>query len=115
MLSKHNLFLAHVGQTSTEPLLIEIDSARGIWLYGPSGEKYLDLVSGVSVSNAGHCNEFVIEAVKEQLDKYMHLMVYGELVQSPQVSYAKKLSDVLGHHFETVYFVNSGSEAVEGQ
>ncbi|MDT8400401.1 MAG: aspartate aminotransferase family protein [Bacteroidales bacterium] len=114
MLSNHNLFLAHVGQTSNEPMLIEIESARGIWLFGPSGEKYLDLVSGVSVSNAGHGNPSVIEAVKNQLDKYMHLMVYGELVQSPQVYYAKKLSDVLGHHFETVYFVNSGSEAVEG-
>lgn len=114
MLSKRNLFLRHIGQTSTDPLLIEIESASGIWLYGPSGEKYLDLVSGVSVSNAGHSNESVIKAVKSQLDKYMHLMVYGELVQAPQVDYAKKLSVNLGHHFESVYFVNSGSEAVEG-
>jgi acetylornithine/succinyldiaminopimelate/putrescine aminotransferase len=114
MLSKRNLFLRHIGQTSAGPLLIEIESAKGIWLYGPAGEKYLDLVSGVSVSNTGHSNETVIEAVKSQLDKYMHLMVYGELVQAPQVDYAKKLSDTLGHHFESVYFVNSGSEAVEG-
>lgn len=114
MLSKRNLFLRHIGQTSTAPLLIEIESASGIWLFSPDGKKYLDLVSGVSVSNAGHSNESVINAVKSQLDKYMHLMVYGELVQAPQVDYAKKLSDNLGHHFESVYFVNSGSEAVEG-
>ncbi len=114
MLSKRNLFLTHIGQTSPSPMLIEIESAKGIWLFGPKGEKYLDLVSGVSVSNAGHSNEFVLKAVKDQIDKYMHLMVYGELVQSPQVTYAKKLSDVLGHHFESIYFVNSGSEAVEG-
>lgn len=114
MLSKRNLFLTHIGQTSPQPMLIEIDSAKGIWLYGPKGEKYLDLVSGVCVSNTGHYNDYIIKAVKEQLDKYMHLMVYGELIQSPQVNFAKKLSDVLKNHFETVYFVNSGSEAVEG-
>jgi len=114
MLSNRNLFLTHIGQTSPQPMLIEIESARGIWLYGPGGKKYLDLVSGVCVSNTGHSNNHIIRAVKKQLDKYMHLMVYGELIQSPQVHYAKKLSDVLGGHFETVYFVNSGSEAVEG-
>jgi len=114
MLSKRKLFLSHVGQTSPSPMLIEIESAKGIWLFGPEGEKYLDLVSGVSVSNVGHGNEYVIRAVKDQIDKYMHLMVYGELVQTPQVNYAKKLSDVLGYHFESIYFVNSGSEAVEG-
>lgn len=114
MLSNRNLFLTHIGQTSPQPMLIEIESARGIWLYGPGGKKYLDLVSGVCVSNTGHSNTHVIRAVKKQLDKYMHLMVYGELIQSPQVHYAKKLSDVLEGNFETVYFVNSGSEAVEG-
>ena len=95
-------------------MLIEIESAKGIWLYGPGGKKYLDLVSGVSVSNTGHSNSYVVDAIKQQLDRYMHLMVYGELVQSPQVDYAAKLSEVLGNHFETIYFVNSGSEAVEG-
>jgi acetylornithine/N-succinyldiaminopimelate aminotransferase len=114
MLSKRTLFLNHIGQTSLKPMLIEIESAKGVWLYGPGGEKYLDLVSGVCVSNTGHSNDYVIRAVKEQLDKYMHLMVYGELIQSPQVYFARKLSKVLNHHFETVYFVNSGSEAVEG-
>lgn len=114
MISSRNLFLSHVGQTSTEPLLIEIEKAKGIWLYSPDGKKYLDLVSGVSVSNAGHCNEHIITAVKNQMDKYTHLMVYGELVQSPQVNYAKRLTELMHDHFETVYFVNSGSEAVEG-
>ena len=114
MFSNRNLFLSHIGQTSPEPMLLEIDSARGIWLFGPKGEKYLDLVSGVSVSNIGHGNKYVIDAVKKQLDSYTHLMVYGELVQSPQVQYARKLVDSLQYHFDTVYFVNSGSEAVEG-
>lgn len=114
MFSNRNLFLSHIGQTSHEPLLLEIDSAEGIWLYGPRGEKYLDLVSGVSVSNVGHANSSVINAVKKQLDRYTHLMVYGELVQSPQVQYAKRIVDSLAGHFESVYFVNSGSEAVEG-
>ena len=114
MLSKRNLFLTCLGQTSPQPLLIEIESAKGVWLFGPGGEKYFDLVSGVSVSNTGHSNEYVISAVKRQLDKYMHLMVYGELIQSPQVDYAQKLTGVLPDRLETVYFVNSGSEAVEG-
>jgi len=114
MLSKRNLFLTCIGQTSPQPLLIEIESAKGVWLFGPAGEKYFDLVSGVSVSNTGHSNEYVISAVKKQLDKYMHLMVYGELIQSPQVGYAHTLTGILPDSLETAYFVNSGSEAVEG-
>lgn len=114
MLSKRNLFLAHIGQTSPDPLLIEIESAKGVWLYGKGEKKYFDLVSGVSVSNTGHSNAYVINAVKKQLDKYMHLMVYGELIQSPQVAYAHSLTRLLADSLGTVYFVNSGSEAVEG-
>jgi acetylornithine/succinyldiaminopimelate/putrescine aminotransferase len=114
MVSERNLFLQHLGQTSPEPLLIEIERAEGVWLYGPDGKKYLDLVSGVSVSNVGHCNPKVVEAVKKQIDKYMHLMVYGEIIQSPQVQYAKRLTELLPHQLDSVYFVNSGSEAVEG-
>lgn len=114
MLSEKNLFLLHMGQTSPKPLMIEIERAEGIWLYGPDGKKYIDLVSGVSVSNVGHSNPAVVTAGKEQLDKYMHLMVYGEIVQSPQVKYAKRLSDLLPPPLKSVYFVNSGSEAIEG-
>jgi acetylornithine/N-succinyldiaminopimelate aminotransferase len=114
MLSERNLFLRYVGQTSRNPLLLEVDRAEGIWLYGADGEKYLDMVSGVSVSNVGHSHPMVVNAVKDQIDKYMHLMVYGEMVQTPQVRYAQLLIKNLPPAFESVYFVNSGSEAIEG-
>ncbi|MEE4116504.1 MAG: aspartate aminotransferase family protein [Marinilabiliaceae bacterium] len=114
MPSEKDLFLNYVGQTSPSPLLIEVDRAEGIWIYGKSNEKYLDLVSGVSVSNVGHSHPAVIKAAKQQLDKYAHLMVYGEIIQSPQVNYARKLLENLPQSFGSVYFVNSGSEAIEG-
>lgn len=114
MLSERNLFLKYVGQTSSDPLMLEVERAEGIWLYGRDGRKYLDLVSGVSVSNTGHSHPHVIKAVKSQVDKYMHLMVYGEMVQTPQVKYAELLLENMGGRFESVYFVNSGSEAIEG-
>ncbi len=114
MLSQKQLFLQHVGQTSPTPLAIEIEKAEGIYLFGKNGEKYIDMVSGVSVSNLGHRNPKIVEAVKKQAETYMHLMVYGEFIQSPQVEYAKLLSRQLPDNLESVYFVNSGSEANEG-
>lgn len=114
MPSNRQLFLKYLGQTSPEPLMVEIERAEGVYLYGPGGEKYLDLVSGVSVSNTGHNNRRVTDAIISQADKYLHTMVYGEMVQSPQVRYAEKLVSVLPQPLDTVYFVNSGSEAVEG-
>ncbi|HEX2919871.1 MAG TPA: aspartate aminotransferase family protein [Bacteroidales bacterium] len=114
MSSNKQLFLRHLGQTTPFPMMIEIASAKGIYMYGPDGREYIDLISGVSVSNTGHCNPKVVAAVKEQVDKYMHLMVYGEVVQSPQVQYAKRLVDLLPRSLDRCYFVNSGSEAVEG-
>ena len=108
------LFLDHVGQTSDNPINLEIARAEGIYLYAPDGRRYIDLVSGVSVSNVGHHNPKVIDAVCRQANDYLHLMVYGELVQSPQVLYAQKLISFLPDSFQSVYFVNSGSEAVEG-
>jgi acetylornithine/succinyldiaminopimelate/putrescine aminotransferase len=104
----------HLGQTSSTPLLLEIESAKGVFMYGTGGEKYLDLISGVSVSNTGHCHPKVVEAIKNQADCYLHLMVYGEIIQSPQVKYACRLAEILPHNLNSVYFVNSGSEAVEG-
>ena len=83
-------------------------------MHGPSGEKYLDLTSGVSVSNTGHRHPKVVNAIREQLDAYMHLMVYGEMIQSPQVKYAELLAKHLPPSLSSTYFVNSGSEAVEG-
>jgi acetylornithine/N-succinyldiaminopimelate aminotransferase len=114
MFKNRQLFLKHLGQTSLSPLLLEIERAEGVFLYGPSGEKYLDLISGVSVSNTGHRHPKVVGAVKEQVDLYMHLMVYGEMIQSPQVKYAELLAGSLPPSLGCVYFVNSGSEAVEG-
>lgn len=114
MVSQRTLFLQHVGQTSPCPMALEIDHAKGIYLYDKNGKEYIDLVSGVSVSNVGHCNPKVIEAITEQAQKYMHLMVYGEYVQEPQVNFAKGIVDVLPEQYQSVYFVNSGSEAIEG-
>jgi len=114
MLSNRQLFLLHLGQTTPEPLLIEVESAQGVWLYGPSGKKYIDLISGVSVSNTGHRHPKVTDAVKNQIDLYMHLMVYGEIIQSPQVKYAERLAGLLSENLNVCYFVNSGSEAIEG-
>ncbi|HLN19853.1 MAG TPA: aspartate aminotransferase family protein [Bacteroidales bacterium] len=108
------LFLAHLGQTSPFPMLIEISSAKGSIMYGPDGKEYIDLISGVSVSNTGHGNPRVVEAVKKQADSYMHLMVYGEFIQTPQVEYARLLTSLLPGSLGKCYFVNSGSEAVEG-
>ena len=114
MLSNRQLFLACLAQTSPDPIMLEINSAEGIYVYSPSGEKYIDIIAGVSVSSLGHSHPEVIENIKAQLDKHMHLMVYGELIQSPQVRYAQNLCNALGPGFDNVYFVNSGSEAIEG-
>ncbi len=113
-MNERDIFLRHVGQTSQNPLLLHIDRAEGIYLYDVNGRRYIDLCSGVSVSNLGHRHPVVVKAVKEQIDRYMHLMVYGEFVESPQVQYAKLLIDNLPHNLNSVYFVNSGSEAIEG-
>lgn len=114
MLTNRQLFLLHLGQTSDEPLMLEIVKAEGVYMFGPSGEKYIDLISGVSVSNVGHRHPRVTSAIKEQIDSYLHLMVYGEMIQSPQVRYAELLASVLPSSLQTCFFVNSGSEAVEG-
>jgi acetylornithine/succinyldiaminopimelate/putrescine aminotransferase len=95
-------------------MMLEIVSAEGVFMYGSDGKKYLDLISGVSVSNTGHTHPKVVEAVKNQVDLYMHLMVYGEIIQTPQVKYAERLTGILPQELNTCYFVNSGSEAVEG-
>jgi acetylornithine/succinyldiaminopimelate/putrescine aminotransferase len=113
-MNNRQLFLQHLAQTTDFPLLIEIEKAEGIYLYGATGEKYIDLISGIGVSNVGHRHPKVLAAVHEQLDKYLHLMVYGEYVQSPQAQLAKALCATLPDHLDNVYLVNSGSEAVEG-
>ncbi|HJC17021.1 aspartate aminotransferase family protein [uncultured Alistipes sp.] len=107
-------FLAHVGQTSPSPMLVEVERAEGSFFYTPEGRRYYDLVAGVSVSNVGHANAAVVRAVQEQAARYMHVMVYGELVEAPQVRYAARIASLLPGGLESVYFVNSGAEAVEG-
>jgi len=114
MISHRQIFFQHVGQTSQNPMALEIVKAEGIYMYDNKGKKYIDLVSGVSVSNVGHRHPKVIKAVKDQLDKYMHLMVYGEYIQNPQVKFAELLTQQLPEKLNAVYFVNSGSEAIEG-
>ena len=107
-------FLEHVGQTSPSPMMIEVARAEGVFFYTPSGKRYYDLVAGVSVSNVGHANPAVVRAVQEQAGRYMHIMVYGEMVERPQVEYAVRIASLLPDPLESVYFVNSGAEAVEG-
>lgn len=122
-LSQRQLFFDHLAQTSSFPLALEIDRAESVFLYGADGKRYFDLISGIAVSNVGHRHPEVLAAIHDQLDKYMHLMVYGEFVQSPQVKLAEALVETLALVCESpspfglidsVYFTNSGTEAVEG-
>ena len=114
MLSPRQLFLLNTAQTSPFPRLLEIERAEGMYLYDHTGKKFMDLVSGFAVSNIGHRHPRVVQAIKDQADKYLHLTVYGEYVQSPQVKLAEKLSSILPKPLSAVYFVNSGAEATEG-
>ena len=113
MLQKE-LFFKHLGQTSPAPLGIEIVRAEGVYLYDVSGKKYLDAIGGISVCNTGHRHPDVISAIKDQADRYLHILVYGELIQSPQVEYAHTLASYLPEKLQSVYFTNSGTEATEG-
>jgi len=122
-ISHRQHFFDHLAQTSDFPLALEIEKAEGVYMYGPDGKSYLDLISGIGVSNVGHRHPKVLEAIYAQLDKHMHLLVYGEYVQSAQVQLAKALSETLRLEapnpspfglIDNVYFTNSGTEAVEG-
>ena len=113
-MTNRQLFLNHLAQTSTAPLCLEIVNAEGCKLYDIKGNEYIDLIGGISVCNIGHRHPKVITAIKDQLDKYLHIMVYGELVQHPQVQFAKKLTDHLPPSLNSVFFTASGSEATEG-
>jgi len=113
-LDNRRLFLQHVAQTSPNPLALEIARAEGIYLYDPSGKEYIDLIGGISVCNTGHRHPRVVQAIRDQTDRYLHVLVYGELVQSPQVQYATLLAANLPATLNSVYFTNSGAEAVEG-
>ncbi len=114
MLTQRQLFLQHNAQTSPEPLMLEFVKAKGIYIYDAAGKKHIDLIAGIGVSNVGHCHPTVVKAIQEQAETYMHLMVYGEYVQTPQVNFAKALADILPKSLNCTYFLNSGTEAVEG-
>jgi acetylornithine/N-succinyldiaminopimelate aminotransferase len=113
-MNQRQLFLSHVGQTSPTPLAINMVRAEGCRLWDDSGKSYIDLIAGISVSNLGHGHPQVVKAVQEQAAKYMHLMVYGELVVSPQVAFARAITDLLPPGLDVVYYTTSGSEATEG-
>ncbi|MDB5248218.1 MAG: aspartate aminotransferase family protein [Segetibacter sp.] len=113
-MTNRQLFLNHVAQTSPSPIGLEIVKAAGIKMWDVNGKEYIDLISGFSVCNIGHSNPKVIKAVKDQVEQYMHLIVYGEFIETPQVAYAKLLADHLPPSLNSVYFTNSGAEATEG-
>ncbi len=109
-----NLFLQHVAQTSPAPIAINVTRAAGNYLYTDDDKQYLDIIGGISVCNVGHCHPDVVAAIKEQADKYLHVMVYGEVIQNPQVQYAELLAEHLPGNLNCTYFTNSGAEATEG-
>ena len=113
-MNTRQLFFKHLAQTSAEPIAIEMVKAEGIYMFDVDGKKYIDGISGFSVANIGHSNKKVVEAVQTQAAAYMHLIVYGEFIEQPQVAYAKLLTDHLPKNLNSVYFTNSGAEAVEG-
>src|SRR5699024_6891464 len=113
-MNQRQLFLQHVGQTSPAPLSLEIERASGSKMWDRAGKEYIDLIAGISVCNIGHCHPKVVEAIKLQADKYMHIMVYGELVETPQVTYAKTLADHLPPTLNSIFYTASGTEATEG-
>lgn len=108
------IFLNHLAPTSPNPFLIPIERAEGIYLYGPDGQRYIDLISGIGVSAIGHRHPKVVAAIKAQVDKHLHVMVYGEYIQSTSNLLAKKFTDLLPRSLNCCYFVNSGTEANEG-
>jgi acetylornithine/succinyldiaminopimelate/putrescine aminotransferase len=114
VISNRDIFFKHIAQTSPAPIALEIVRAEGIYQFDIEDRKYIDLISGFSVANIGHSHPKVIEAVKEQAERYMHLIVYGEFIESPQTAYANLLVQHLPSSLDCVYFTNSGAEATEG-
>ncbi|HEY8388398.1 MAG TPA: aspartate aminotransferase family protein [Parasegetibacter sp.] len=113
-MNQRQLFLQHVAQTSASPLALEMVEAKGCKIRDVNGKEYIDLIAGISVCNVGHCHPEVVDAIKSQAESYLHLIVYGEFIQSPQVQYATRLTSHLPENLNCVYFTNSGAEAIEG-
>jgi acetylornithine/N-succinyldiaminopimelate aminotransferase len=112
-MSERDFFLSHLGQTTPFPFLVEVERAEGIYIYDKNGKSYMDMISGVAVNNIGHRHPKVVTALKDQIDKYLHVMVYGEFIQDPQQLLVKELLEVLPKSLDGVYVVNSGTEAIE--
>ncbi|MEJ7627374.1 MAG: aspartate aminotransferase family protein [Ferruginibacter sp.] len=113
-MTNRQLFLDHVGQTSMNPLCLNIVKASGSKMWDAAGREFIDLIGGISVCNIGHCHPEVVNAIKKQADEYLHIMVYGELIENPQVAFAKMLTDHLPASLNSVFYTASGSEATEG-
>jgi acetylornithine/succinyldiaminopimelate/putrescine aminotransferase len=113
-MNNRQLFLNHLAQTSPAPLALEIVRSEGVYLYDADDKKYLDVIAGISVSVLGHRHPAVVDAIKNQVDLYMHTLVYGEFVLSPQIKLVSLLTSLLPENLSSVYLVNSGSEATEG-
>jgi len=112
-MSARDFFLSHLGQTTPFPFLIEVERAEGIYIFDKNGKAYMDMISGVAVNNIGHRHPKVVSALKDQIDKYLHVMVYGEFIQDPQQLLVKELLEVLPKSLDGVYIVNAGTEAIE--
>ncbi len=113
-LNNRQFFLQHLAQTSPKPIGIEVERAEGVYIYDTAGKSYIDLIAGFSVCNIGHSHPKVIAAIEQQIKQYMHVIVYGEFIQSPQVQYAQTLLSLLPENLQSIYFTNSGAEAAEG-
>ena len=113
-MNNRQLFFQHLAQTSDKPIGIEVASAEGIYIMDVNGKKWVDMIAGFSVCNIGHSHPDVIHAIQQQVEKYMHVIVYGEFIQAPQVQYAKALTSLLPENLQSVYFTSSGAEAAEG-
>ncbi len=113
-INNRQLFFQHLAQTSDKPIGIEVASAHGVYIKDVDGKEFMDMIAGFSVCNIGHSHPAVIKAIQEQVEKYMHVIVYGEFVQAPQVQYAKAITQLLPQNLQSVYFTNSGAEATEG-
>ncbi|MEO9257684.1 MAG: aspartate aminotransferase family protein, partial [Crocinitomicaceae bacterium] len=112
-MNREQVFIENLGQTTPFPFKLDIDFAKGIYIYDKAGKSYMDMISGVAVNNIGHCHPKVIEALHKQMEKHLHVMVYGEFIQDSQLEMAKELTSILPHSLNSVYVVNSGTEANE--
>ena len=113
-LNNRQFFLQHLAQTSPKPIGLEVERASGVHIYDTEGKSYVDMIAGFSVCNIGHSHPKVIAAIEQQIKQYMHVIVYGEFIQTPQVQYAKALLSLLPENLQSIYFTNSGAEAAEG-